>query len=245
VIDLHCHLLPAVDDGPASIEESIAMGRAAYADGVRTIVVTPHARDWRRAHPGEKAGATLPGQVRALQEALHQAGVPLALHPGMEEELDLDLPQRLEDGRAVPLGRGPYFLLELPFMQYPLYLDEVLFQAQVQGWRPLLAHPERYRYVQASPDVLAPLVQRGVLVQVSVGSLAGEGGPRDREVAQWLLRRGLVHCLASDGHSAAGARRALLTPGVQAAARIIGPARAHALVTEIPERIVAGETLKL
>jgi len=243
MIDLHCHLLPEVDDGPRTLEESIAMARAAYQDGVRTVVVTPHALDWEQAHPGQDARQVLDEQVRSLEQALHQADIPLSLVAGMEVHFDLDLEARLKDGRARPLGQGPYVLVELPFLQYSLYLERVVFQLQLQGWKPVLAHAERYVYFQENPDLLAPLVERGVLVQVTVDCLLGETGPAARETAQRLLRRGLAHCLASDGHTAGGPRPPLLSTGVQAAARIIGLQRARAMVTDVPEHILAGKPL--
>jgi len=244
MIDLHCHLLPAVDDGPQTLEESIAMARAAYQDGVRTIMVTPHALDWEQVHPGQDARESVAREVRALETALHQAGIPLTLVAGMEVHYDLDLETRLRSGRARPLGQGRYVLVELPFLQYSLHLEQVMFRLQLQGWKPLLSHPERYVYYQQSPDLLVPLVERGVLVQVTVDSLLGETGQPARETAQRLLRRGLVHCLASDGHTAGGPRAPLLSPGVRAAARVVGLRRAQAMVTEVPERILAGKPLE-
>jgi len=239
MIDLHCHLLPEVDDGPETLAESIAMARAAYEDGVRTIVVTPHEGPWLRRHsPG--ADSTLKEEVRHLEEQVQQAGIPLALYPGLEIELDLDVVARLRAGRAHPLGSGPYVLLELPPYQRVLYLEQVIFEAQLAGWWPVLAHAERYAFVQENPRVLAPLVQRGVLVQVTVRSLTGEVGRAARETALRLLRQGLAHVLATDGHSASGPRRPVLSPGVAVAACVVGPARAEDMVVKTPQRILLG-----
>ncbi len=245
MIDLHCHLLPGVDDGPPTLEESIVMARAAYQDGVRAIVATPHARDWGLAHPGEDACHGVAELVRDLEQVLHQVGIPLALYPGMEIHLDPDLPEWLRSGRVCPLGAGPYFLLELPFFQPSPYLEQVISDVQLQGWRPVLAHAERYTYVQEAPDLLAPLVERGVLVQVTANSLTGNAGPLAGETAVRLLRRGLVHCLASDGHTGHASRAPLLMAGVQAAARVVGSAQARALVTEMPQQILDGAPVEV
>ena len=245
MIDLHCHLLPGADDGPETLEESIAMARAAYQDGVRTIVATPHEGEWARRHRGMDAGPALLEEVRRLEAQVRQAGMALSLCPGLETELDLDLVERLRAGRALPLGQGRYFLLELPSYQRAIYLEQVLFQAQLAGWLPLLAHAERYPFVQEDPDVLGPLVQRGVLVQITVRSLTGEVGRTARETGLRLLRKGLAHVLASDGHSASGPRGPVLSPGVAAAARVVGPARAQAMVTEVPQRILEGLPLAI
>lgn len=240
MIDLHCHILPNADDGAAALDDSLAMARAAYADGVRAVVATPHESSWQERHPGPGGVAALQEAVRRLEEATQRAGIPLAFYAGMEAEFDLDLPRRLAAGRVLPLGEGRCFLLELPFYQYSLHLERAIFEVQLQGWKPVLAHVERCLYVQEAPDILLPLVQRGVAVQVTAGSLCGAAGPRAKETAQRLLRRGLVHVLASDGHAAEGERCPLLTPGVEVAARIVGLARAQAMVTEVPQRILEG-----
>lgn len=220
------------------------MARAACDDGVRVLVVTPHEREWGKQRPQPDAGPTLEEEVARLQDQVWQAGLALTLHAGMEVELDLDLVQRLQSGQAHPLGKGPYFLLELPFLQRAIYLEETVFQAQLAGWRPLLAHAERYPFIQENPQALVPLVQRGVLVQVTVRSLTGEVGRAARETALRLLRQGLAHVLASDGHAASGPRRPVLTPGVQAAARVLGAARAQEMVTTVPQRILDGKPVE-
>ncbi len=238
MIDLHCHLLPGADDGPATLADSIAMARAAYQDGVQAVIVTPHEGPWLEQHPGPDAGSVLRAQVGALEEEIRRAGLPLALYPGMEVVLDMDLPQRLQSGRAVPLAAGPYILVELPMLQRPLYMERVVFELQVQGWRPILAHAERYPYVQEAPELLVPLVERGLLIQITVRSLTGAVGRPAQQTARRLLRRDMVHCLASDGHAASGPRAPVLTPGLQVAARLVGPARSRALVTELAGRVL-------
>lgn len=241
MIDLHCHLLPDVDDGPDSLEESLAMARMARADGIRTVVVTPHARHWEQRHRAEDSGGGLEAAVQQLQEQLREAGIDLALVPGMEVDLDETLPLRLLEGRASPLGRGPYVLLELPFLAFARYIDRAIFHAQVAGWQPILAHVERYVYFQERPELLEPLVRRGVLTQVNAGSLTGELGEVVRGTAMRLLRRGLVHCLATDAHGASGARVPLLSPAVAIAARCVGQARAQAMVEAVPDCILTGK----
>ncbi|MGC8873665.1 MAG: tyrosine-protein phosphatase [Chloroflexia bacterium] len=240
MIDLHCHLLPGVDDGPNSMEESLALARAAWAEGVRTIVVTPHARDWELHRRGQE----LEPAVERLQKGLREAGIDLTLVPGMEVDLDEALPSRLRDGRARPLGRGPYVLVELPFLAYAMYIDQVIFHTQLAGWRPILAHVERYVYFQERPELLAALLQRGVLAQVSAGSLLGELGPTVRNTVLLFLRRGLVHCLATDAHAASGSRAPCLSSALACAASYVGQERALAMVRTVPEYILAGRSVE-
>jgi len=243
LIDLHCHLLPAVDDGPTTLEESLAMARLAREDGIHTIVVTPHAREWEQRCPHPDLPTALDEAIHALQQRLRESGIDLELVPGMEVDLDEALSVRLQDGRARPLGCGPYVLIELPFLGYAHYIDQAIFQAQVAGWRPVLAHVERYVYFQKQPKLLEALVQRGVLAQISAPSLLGDLGAAARGTALRFLRRGLVHCLATDAHGSFGVRAPLLSSAVSLAAHFLGKERAEAMVKTVPERILAGKSV--
>jgi protein-tyrosine phosphatase len=137
-----------------------------------------------------------------------------------------------------------YALVEMPFYGYPDYVEEVLFQLQLRGIRPVLAHPERAEAVQRDPEFLARLVERGMLSQVTAGSVVGHFGGRVERLTQTLLRRGLVHVLASDAHFANGPRSPDLSPGVQAAAAIVGHDRAQAMVVDTPRAILGDKPVE-
>ncbi|MEA2154073.1 MAG: protein-tyrosine phosphatase, partial [Solirubrobacteraceae bacterium] len=171
MIDLHCHPLPGVDDGPASTEESLALLRGAAAAGTRTIVATPHVS---AEFPGTRAEAV--GEaVRALQAAADAAGIDVRLLAGAEVEL---LHREMLQAGELPrlrLGDGPYALVELPFTATAAFAESLL--AHYDDVQPaVLAHPERCRAFHDDPDLAGRLVDRGLLVQLTAGSIAGDYG---------------------------------------------------------------------
>jgi protein-tyrosine phosphatase len=242
VIDLHCHLLPAIDDGPATLEDALALARAAAAGGTRTMVATPHIDHRWNVEPTEVAA-----MVNRMREALAEAHIELDVRAGGEIALsrlaDLD-PGQLN---AVRLGGGPYMLLECPHR--PTAGTE--FHAFVQRLRHrgewiVLAHPERSPAFQRSPDRLAGLVRDGVLTSITAGSLLGSFGSTVQSFSLRLLREGLVHNVASDSHDTERRGPALLA-GLQAAERELPGALGMAdwLTRHVPEAILAGNELPL
>jgi protein-tyrosine phosphatase len=209
LIDIHCHILPGLDDGPDDIEESLALARAAVAGGTTTIVATPHIRD-DYPFPIELIDERL-GEVRA---ALAEEGIALEVLAGGEVAIDKSADLSDEELAMVALAGGPYLLVESPYGEATDFLEGTLYDLQVRGFRPVLAHPERSPSFQDSPDRLATLVDRGVLTSITAGSMAGQFGRTVRGVALTMLARRLVHDVASDAHSA-GRRGPALLPGFE------------------------------
>jgi protein-tyrosine phosphatase len=243
VIDLHAHLLPGLDDGPRSIEQSLALCRALLDQGVTCAVATPHMFDGVYEVPRE---AVYDG-VRALAARLAQAGVPLRVLPGADIRVDGRVLEAARAGELVCLGgRAPppeqYVLLELPADLIPPGFDWFLDELGRAGYAPVLSHPERSAVFQGDRAALEEFCDAGMLVQVSVGSLTGDFGRRARASAREMLRRGLVHVLASDCHDLKR-RPPRLAEGLAEAARLIGPGAARALVEANPAAILAGEPL--
>lgn len=197
LVDLHIHLLPGLDDGPRSRAEALELARLAVEAGVGTAVCTPHLMVGRFDNVRSRV---LPA-VRRLQEALDAEGLPLRLLPGCEAYAHPSLPALHDAGELPTLGDGPFLLLELPWTALPPGLDELLFELQQRGLRPILAHPERYAPVQRQPDLVGRWVERGVLVQVNALHLAAASLGIVHRTAWRLLERGWVHLLASDAHS--------------------------------------------
>lgn len=238
MIDLHCHLLPGIDDGPARLDDAVAMARAAREAGIRTVVCTPHMHesyptDPTRVHEG----------VRELSAALEEAGVDLRVLPGGEIALDY-LPRLSDAGLAMASlgGGGRWLLLEMPFQGMPLRLPEILRDLEIRGYGVVLAHPERADAIQRAPDRVRDLVGRGALVQLTAGSFLGEHGPGARRTALMLLAGGAAHLLASDAHSAGPWRPPQLEPGLVAAADGIDahPQTLRWMVQDGPEAILGG-----
>jgi protein-tyrosine phosphatase len=233
MIDLHCHVLPAVDDGPATVEEAIALARRARADGIDTIAATPHV-DW--AHP-HVDGASVASAIGALQPRLDAAGVGVRLVAG--GELDITRAVALDDAelRALSLGGGPWLLLECPLSPMIAHGFADAARALVRrGHRLLLAHPERSPVFLRAPELLDVLVAEGMLAQVTSGSLIGRFGRPARELAARLLERGAIHVAASDAHGEH--RPATLGRDLQAAE--LDPALAAWLTRAVPAALLAG-----
>ncbi len=232
MIDIHCHILPAIDDGSASLDESLAMAKLAVADGVSCIVATPHIKG--EVHSPQY----LQQQVADFNAVLKKQGYPLLIVTGADVSAMLP-PEVLA---RYTINGGKYFLLEFPHSHLPHNANELVFQILLSGLRPIITHPERNPSIMRDPELLFSLVDAGCLVQVTAGSLIGDFGADSRDCAAYLLRMGQVHFLASDGHSATR-RLPVLSEGTKAAAAIIGEEAARALVTTNPAAIVAGRDI--
>jgi len=196
VIDTHCHVLPGVDDGPATMAEAVAICFAAAADGVATLIATPHQR-----HPScpNRDGAALVALCEALQR---EVGERPRILPGAEIRVDSELLAEVDAMPAsglLPLAGSRYLLLEFPSVGGP-EPRALLHELLVAGWWPILAHAERVPRWTERPESLAELVELGAYVQVTGGSLLGHFGRRARSCCAWLLDRGLVHFVGSDAH---------------------------------------------
>jgi protein-tyrosine phosphatase len=231
VIDLHSHVLPGVDDGCATLAESLELVRASAADGVTVLAATPHVRADYPTSPD-----MMEVRVERVREAVADAGIAVEILPGGEIALDrLDL---LDEGELRRFGLGgnqEVLLLEFPYAGWPLALEEQLFHLQAAGFTPVLGHPERNAEVQAAPRRLAPLVERGVLVQVTAASLDGRLGRRAREAAMALVDDGLTHLVASDAHTPE-----IRTAGLSDAAAALDPDIAQWLTRDVPAALVVG-----
>lgn len=236
MIDLHTHILPGVDDGVRTDEEAIEFARMAAEDGVEVIVATPHCRDG--FYVNERA-SVLAG-VERLRGVLERAGVSIDLRPGAEVHLCPELVERVRDGRALTLNdNGKTLLLEFSLSQYPVKLENLVFELKLAGIEVLVAHPERIAYFQEDARRYEDLVRLGAYGQITSGSVVGDFGSSAAEYSAELARKGLVHVLASDAHNVRG-RSPLLTPALKAMIPMVGEARARAMVDAIPRALLAG-----
>ncbi|MCB2173655.1 protein tyrosine phosphatase [bacterium] len=205
-IDMHCHILPGVDDGPADLAQSTILARKYAQSGVKAVVATPHflpGTSW--ATPAKKVLR----QVNELQHHLNQQSIPLRILPGMEIAFHRKLEQRLKAGELLPLADSPYYLIEPAFQGDQGECVALLTALQQDGFHFILAHPERIEGFQRSPHLLSQLAEQGVLLQVNTGSLLGRFGATSKSIAHGLKDQDHLHFLASDAHDAA--RRGPLT----------------------------------
>jgi protein-tyrosine phosphatase len=239
VVDLHCHILPGLDDGPAQIGDSLELARAAERAGITRIAATPHVREDYPFDPLE-----IEPRVRQLNVELGRAAIGLEVVSGAE--LGITKARELDDDTvsALCLGTGAYLLVESPYTQVTDLLEQEVFELQLRGFRPVLAHPERSPSFLGDARRLAVLAERGVLCSVTAGSLAGRFGGSVQRFALELFAEGLVHNVASDAHDSTR-RPPDLTAGLAALeAAMSGASEAARWYTEdVPAAILAGADL--
>jgi len=232
-VDVHCHLLPGIDDGAADWEESLAMAELAVAEGISTVVATPH----QLGNYGRNRGATVRARTAELQEVLTRRGIALTVLPGADVRIEPDLVAKIRSGDVLTLAdRGRYVLLELPHEVY-FPLDRLLSALEAAGLVGILSHPERNQGILARRAVLGPLVDAGCLLQVTAGSLLGTFGPHVKAFSEWLLGQGLVHFLATDAHGAKS-RRPLMRRAFDRATELAGDRAAREMCCENPAAVV-------
>ena len=236
MIDLHTHVLPAVDDGVETEDEAVEFVRVAAQDGVRVIVATPHCRDGFYQNDRTRVLA----EVEHLRDRLARERIDVAIEPGAEVHLCPDLVERVRDGRAPTLSDNRRtLLLELSLSQYPIELENLVFQLRLAGIEVVFAHPERIRYFQDDIARYEAVVHAGAYGQVTTGSILGVFGRTARAFSVELLRKGLVHVIASDAHNVRG-RPPGLRVAVSVAEELVGAKRAEAMVQGIPAALLAG-----
>ena len=236
MIDIHCHVLPFVDDGAQNWEDSLAMASAAADDGIRQCVATPH---WT-GRDGE--ADEFRSKLSELQDRLKQAGIPLRVHAGNEVILVPNLVDSLKAGTAFCLGESSYILLETAQLEYGAYIQQAMFQIQSAGYRVILAHPERMAKWHGNLGPLRDLIQRGCYLQMNATSVLGGFGREVQKASEVLLKRGWVSILASDAHSPRS-RPQILSPAVERVSALIGAENARAMVVDHPSRILCNEML--
>jgi protein-tyrosine phosphatase len=236
MIDLHAHILPEVDDGPADMDGSLKMVRMGWADGIHTICATPHLLE----APNERCLDLFFNSYQLLRERIAAEGLPVNLVLGAEVYFQADMERVLSFPRLSLNGTGKYLLVEFPMHVIPPGAEKIIFNLIMGGIVPIIAHPERNISVLRDEAVLTPFMHSGALIQVNAGSIEGHFGRGVKKTAFSLLRKGLVHLIGSDAHDA-GDRPVRLRAAVECAADIIGQESAQLLVTVNPERILAGE----
>jgi protein-tyrosine phosphatase len=197
VIDLHSHVLPGIDDGPETIEGSVALVRAAERAGTRVMVATPHV-NWR--YPNE--ATTIAQLTRELNERLGEEGIAVEIRSGAEIAMTRVEDLAADELELLHLGDGPWVLLEPPFTPVATGLEGIVARLQSAGHRVVLAHPERCPALHREPQIVESLVRGGVLTSITAGSLIGRFGSDVRRFARRLVEQGLVHNVASDAHDA-------------------------------------------
>ena len=234
MIDLHSHILPELDDGSQSLQESLAMARMAVDSGVTAMVATPHCVDARAREAFDS--------WKLLRQALRENRIPLKLFPGMEIFGTEDTLRLLKEGKLFTLNGSRYPLVEFSFHSDGQEETRILSTLCKAGLRPIVAHPERYSYIQQDPEMVNRWYRMGCLMQLNRGSLLGRFGFRAQEMATELVERNFAAAVSSDAHSSW-----LRTPWLEDVRKLLSqdfsPACARTLLLENPRRILKDESI--
>jgi len=201
MIDIHCHILPNIDDGSSSMETSIEMARIALEDGIKFIIATPHYIEYEHEIPRE----AILKNCQELNQLLIQKGIELKILPGAEVFISPTIVESYKKGKIISLNDGrKYILIELPVATYPEYTEDIIFEFKVMGITPIIAHIERYFYVKDDFELVFRLINKGALIQVNSTSVMGLFGKEVKNKSIDLIKHRLVHFIASDAHTTRG-----------------------------------------
>jgi protein-tyrosine phosphatase len=231
MVDIHCHVLPDIDDGARSWEIAESMCALALADGIGHIVATPHANS--KYHYDREAFSTL------LETLREKTGNKLTFSLGCDFHLSYDnLEELFKDPDKFVIGHTKYFLIELSDFALPPNYQQLLFRFRSElGLIPILTHPERYPMLQQQPQSVLRWIDAGCLVQVTANSLTGHWGRRAQSAALWLLKNHAVHIVATDAHDTKH-RPPVLSKALKEASKEVGAAMARRLVVDNPRAVV-------
>lgn len=193
--DVHSHFIPGIDDGAKTIEDSVKMIAAMHELGYKKVITTPHVMSdfYRNSHE------TILNGLEKVRAAVKDAGIPIEVNAAAEYYLDYDLENKLENEKLLTFGNN-YLLFEVSYMNAPDNLDHVVFKMQTQGYKPVLAHPERYPFWYKKFEKYEELRSKGVLLQMNVNSLTGYYSLETRKIAEQLIDKGMVDLVGTDCH---------------------------------------------
>lgn len=243
-VDIHAHILPGLDDGPITIEESLAMARTAARDGTDVVVATPHYRDMELEHqPGRIVRELADTLNAALQsDAARMNARTVRIFTGMTNRIDTALPDLVDSENVITLNRTRFLLVEAPYNRLPTYVEDVVGRLFTQRLVPVLAHPERNVEFQRNPKRLQRLVEQGVIVQIATGSLTGQYGAGAKRAAEQFITRGMGHVVASEMHASTSPRSPILSEAFDIVAELIDEREAYDLFEANPEMILEGHS---
>ena len=240
MIDLHCHMLPGVDDGAATEKEALLMAQVAVDSGVTDVALTPHCNV-----PGKFSNyydQQLEGRFRRFEQLLHRENGSLTVHRGMEVFVTPELPRLLDNGSLLTLGGSRYLLVEFAFGEEAWFADDILCQIRQYDLIPVVAHPERYSFLQDEPRHLLRWVGDGCLLQLNKGSFFGMFGRHAAKTAHWCLDCGCLHLIGSDAHSPYR-RTPRLNDVYDLVADAVSPETAQLLLHDNPAAILTGDAV--
>jgi protein-tyrosine phosphatase len=196
MIDIHCHILPGIDDGAKNIEDSLIMAKQAAKEGIHTIIATPHLNNQY-----ENRKHLIIRKVNELNQALQENAIDVKILPGQEPRIYGEIIEDFDRNEIQTLNNSQYLFIEFPSSHVPRYTERLLFDIQVKGLTPIIVHPERNSEIIERPEVLFKLVEKGALTQLTASSLCGYFGKNIKNFSIQLIESNLTHFIASDAHN--------------------------------------------
>lgn len=244
LVDSHCHILPGLDDGPSSWNDSFEMARIAIENGISSMIVTPHQyADLGLMTSSPATCQAIRQKTEIFQMRLDEASIPLRVFPGAEIRMGEGLLEQVQNDQLMTLAdRGHYLLLELPHEIY-IPIDRLVEEAHRRGLRCILAHPERNAGIFGRTSLIEQLVELGVYLQITGTSLEGTFGPDIQRFAEKILQSGNAHLIATDAHGATG-RRPMLGRAYSRVADLVGEQAAQTLCRENPNAILTDQPMQ-
>jgi len=236
MIDLHCHMLPAIDDGAPNLETALKMAQIAVQDGITHTACTPH------IYPGlfENTASGIEQAVMLFRTALQNAEIPLKVTTGADVHITPEMIEGLNMGRIPTLHNSRYFLFEPPHHISPPGMLDLIHDVLASDYIPVITHPERLSYIDQDYDLFMQAAQNGAWIQLTAGSVTGRFGKSVKKISERFLNDGIVHLLATDAHNLKN-RAPLLAEARDAAAKLLGAEEASRMVLERPRSILLNE----
>ncbi|ATW25945.1 tyrosine-protein phosphatase [Candidatus Formimonas warabiya] len=237
MIDIHAHILACGDDGAATLDDTIRMAAAFSQTGVTIVAATPHFIRGSCEIGKEK----IFNCIAELNDVLSAYHLDIKILPGMEVEICHEVPGLFKQGRLLTINdTGKYLLVELPFYSMPSFTRHVFYELRLMGVTPILAHPERNRQLGENEDLVAEMVQQGVLMQINGGSLLGYFGSKVRQTALSLVERNLAHMIGGDAHEPGGERGPCLHLVHPVVEKLVGKEGCQVLTQDNPLAVLEG-----
>ena len=240
MIDIHCHILPNVDDGSESLEESIAMAKIAESEGITKIVNTSHCHfDFKY-----KKGNELKLELEKFNQVLKEENINIEVLLGNELYYTSDLIERFDELDFFSMNNSKYILMEFSPINFPKNIEDVIYEIKIRGYIPIIAHAERYKQVQEDVNIVLDCIKEGALIQVNASSILGKNGEKAEDTSKKLLDNNMVHFVATDAHSS-NRRRPLIKDSYNYILRNYGKEVSEKLFIENPTAVIENRDISI
>ncbi|MBP3905931.1 MAG: hypothetical protein J6D47_03155 [Peptostreptococcaceae bacterium] len=240
MIDIHCHILPNVDDGSESLEESIAMAKIAESEGITKIVNTSHCHfDFKY-----KKGNELKLELEKFNQALKEENINIEVLLGNELYYTSDLIERFDELDFFSMNNSKYILMEFSPINFPKNIEDVIYEIKIRGYIPIIAHAERYKQVQEDVNIVLDCIKEGALIQVNASSILGKNGEKAEDTSKKLLDNNMVHFVATDAHSS-NRRRPLIKDSYNYILKNYGKEVSEKLFIENPTAVIENRDISI